>query len=202
MITSRLNRQQYPASRRSQRASWDGRSPSAGLSCWLPPCRLPSCRLPPFWLAPCPLSPFWLALSLNATPRRSLPSPAVTQATPSQSSLTPEKLNSFPELTIFSAAAARASRGSGLPAPTACGASTADDHGLEARRLAELPQVPRVAGVQFVSALSERRDGGVGHVQDQVVHVAVAPVHGDQRTGVKDQRDHASTALRAASHRA
>src|SRR5580692_10376717 len=97
MITSRLNRQQYPASRRSQRASWDGRGPSAGLSCWLSPCRL----------APCPLSPFWLALSLNATPRRSLPSPAVTQATPSQSSVAPEKHISFPELTIFSDSAGR-----------------------------------------------------------------------------------------------
>src|SRR3984893_1147397 len=107
MITSRLNRQQYPASRRSQRASWDGRSPSAGLFCWLPPCWLPPCWLPPCWLAPCPLSPFWLALSLNATPRRSLPSPAVTQATPSQSSVTPEKHISFPELTIFSDSSAR-----------------------------------------------------------------------------------------------
>src|SRR5580692_8183045 len=102
MITSRLNRQQYPASRRSQRASWDGCSPSTGLSCWLPPCWLAPCRL-----APCRLSPCWLALSLNATPRRSLPSPAVTQATPSQSSVTPEKHISFPELTIFSDSAGR-----------------------------------------------------------------------------------------------
>src|ERR1700745_2788982 len=117
MITSRLNRQQYPASRRSQRTSCDGGAPSSGLS----PCRLPRRRL---------------ALFLNATPRRSLPSPAVIQATPSQRSLTPEKHNSFPELTIFSPAAARASRASGLPAQPASGASTADDHGLEARRLA------------------------------------------------------------------
>src|SRR6201986_5658950 len=82
MITSRLNRQQYPASRRRQRPPCDGGPPSSGLS----PCRLPRRRL---------------ALFLNATPRRSLPSPAVTQPTPSQSSVTPEKHNSFPELTIF-----------------------------------------------------------------------------------------------------
>src|SRR5258708_6907526 len=142
MITSRLNRQQYPASRRSQRASWDGRSPSAGLSCWLPP----------FWLAPCRLSPFWLALSLNATPRRSLPSPAVTQATPSQRSVTPEKHISFPELTIFSDSAGR-HRGQAetpaCPRRQHAAPSTVDDHGLEASRRAELPQVPRIAGGQL-----------------------------------------------------
>ena len=91
--------------------------------------------------------PVWLRPSLNATPRRSLPSAWLLrpQATPSQSSVTPEKHNSFPELTIFSARQARAGPGD-RPARAMAGGRPFQQRMTKALNPVAAQSVPRSPG--------------------------------------------------------
>src|ERR1700761_1226702 len=229
MITSRLPRKLYPASRRSHRASLAGCTPLRRFPLLnnAPPHRTRSVQTT---AAPPPVEPHSKSVCCNTAKRYFI-----------------SRANDFSQHDGVGAPSQRRAHAVRPPG------SAADHHGLEAGRLAELPQVAKVAGIHLVTGLREQGHGGVHHVLrarcaeefagpvpvfasdwfyrdtakrpgepcllravtpdlrnrvgvgtdriadpeggfDLVVHVAVAPVNGDQCARVKDQCGHAPSA--------